>query len=66
MTGPQAPGPLGIACPHCGSRRIVFEKSQDEYRSRRRRRRCKACGVAFWTIEIAAEMLASIYRGATP
>jgi hypothetical protein len=62
MTGPHAPGGLGIDCPNCGSHRIVHERGLDAYRSRRRRRRCRACGSAFWTIEISATMLASIWR----
>jgi transcriptional repressor NrdR len=46
-----------VACPQCGAftSRVVDVRGRPNRRAIRRRRRCDACGVKFWTIEILDE-----------
>jgi transcriptional repressor NrdR len=46
-----------VACPQCGAftSRVVDVRGRPNRRAIRRRRRCDACGVKFWTIETIDE-----------
>jgi transcriptional regulator NrdR family protein len=60
--GTPAPEYRGLECPRCRSVRVVTHHVRDGYRVRNRRRHCQRCGHNFATVEITADMLASIWR----